>query len=259
MLIKSEIKSQSLVVGAQSTGERDSTYDATVGEIVERGKIISEPTFTLQPRHIVWIVSKESFRLPDSVTGLATLRTTWTHSGVLALNIGVVDPGWQGPLAAAIVNFSNEDFHITKGDTFLRLLFLEHKGTSAPSKMRTAPDYLRDIVDRSKHFSTTFLNMGALVDEVAKEIFTLPKLVVGLTILGTLLTFLSIFVPIAWTVWGGYVNSNAQVAGLTADVSNLKEKIKVLEDEQKPKPAVADVVQGRAKSSVLHAASSGKK
>lgn len=236
MLIKQQIANLNLVENAQGIGQRDSTYDATVGEIVVLGKSITEQTYTLEPRHIVWIVSKEKFALPDNVTGLATLRTTWTHSGVLALNVGVVDPGWHGPLGTILVNFSNVDFHIKKGEPFLRLLFLEHQSTGAKDVERDQPKYLRDIEQNSKLFSKTFLNMEALSDEVAKKIFALPKFVVILTFGAILIGALSIFAPIAWGVWSGYVNNNAQVSNLTAELSLLKEQVKALEDQQKLKP-----------------------
>ena len=37
---------------------------------------------------MVWVLSKEEFALPKDVTGLATLRTTFTKQGILALNVG---------------------------------------------------------------------------------------------------------------------------------------------------------------------------
>jgi deoxycytidine triphosphate deaminase len=230
MLTKTEIQAKKIVQGAQVKGERATTYDATVGDIIERGKIISEAQYTLRPRGIVWVVSQEEFHLPAEVTGLATLRTTWTHGGVLALNVGVVDPGWQGPLATAVVNFGNGDFTIKKGDPFLRLLFGEHPAVSPLKVVKKDRDaYIKDTVGNSKAFSTKFLNTDALIDEVASEILKFPKWVYALTILGILLTLLSIFAPIAYSVWTDRIKSETTIAVLTADVAEMKTKLAALE------------------------------
>jgi deoxycytidine triphosphate deaminase len=93
ILVRDEIEAKNIVHSAQVNGPRSTTYDATVGEIIIEGKSIQESSFTLLPRGIAWVISTEEFRLPSDVTGLATLKTTWTHNGVLALNLGIVDPG----------------------------------------------------------------------------------------------------------------------------------------------------------------------
>ncbi|MDO9014730.1 MAG: hypothetical protein Q7U84_08150 [Polynucleobacter sp.] len=254
MLEKQEIESLNLVQDIQANGQRASTYDATVGNIVVRGKIINEEAFTLEPRHIAWVISKESFNLPNNITGLATLRTGWTHRGVLALNVGIVDPGWHGPLGTIIVNFSNVDFDINKGEPFLRLLFHKHADTDACEVKKSQPDYIKDIRVRSNLFSDTFLDMGSLADDVAKKIFALPKLVVVLTFIGLIIAVMALFVPIAWDVWSKYEKNNAQ---LTAELDVLKEQVKSLQEEKKLAPVVAQNPD-KPKSSPPHATGKGE-
>lgn len=105
MLEKNEIAGLNIVQHSHVNGVRDSTYDATVGTIIKRGKDQGS-TYILEPRGVVWVVSQEEFHMPNNVTALATVRTMWAHKGVFALNVGVVDPGWNGPVATALVNFS---------------------------------------------------------------------------------------------------------------------------------------------------------
>jgi deoxycytidine triphosphate deaminase len=250
MLIQSEILSKGLVKNVQPIGLRDSTYDATVGEIIEQGKIISELEYTLKPRHIVWLTSNETFCLPSDITGLATLRTTWTHNGVLALNVGIVDPGWEGPLATAVVNFGEKNFYIKKGDAFLRLLFLEHQPTAVKALTNTKTDYINKAAINSKHFSATFLSMDSLVDEISREIFKMPTLGIWLTKVGVwlsaaalLLTLLSIYAPIAWSVWSDHAADTAKLSTLIQEVADLKEKTKTLEEKQKTQPLVLKEAQ----------------
>jgi deoxycytidine triphosphate deaminase len=76
ILVREEIDARQIIHHPQADGQRSTTYDATVGEIVMEGKSIEGHAFTLPPRGIVWVISKEEFHLPNDITGLATLRVT---------------------------------------------------------------------------------------------------------------------------------------------------------------------------------------
>ena len=148
VLTGDDIKELGIVSGSSAVGCRDTTYDATVGVIISEGSVFDGNTFVLPPRGIVWVVSAETFAIPEDVTGLATLKTQWTHAGVLALNVGVVDPGWNGPLSTALVNFSNSNFSITKGSPFFRLIFYPHEATGAEVNTFEMDAYVRDTISR---------------------------------------------------------------------------------------------------------------
>jgi hypothetical protein len=229
ILTSQQISQRGIVHNARQGALQPTTYNATVGEIISRGNPISAAHFDLPPRGIVWVVSNEEFELPDTVTGLATLKTTWTHDGILALNVGIVDPGWYGPLAAALVNFSKHPFTIHKDAQFLRIGFHEH-GTTGVGVTREQMDrYIAKIKDKSAKTADTFLDMTALSREVIDEIFTLPRWLtwltrVGLTvaIVGLVAAILAIFVPIAWDagkeLWGWHQT----IDHLQRDVNTLK-------------------------------------
>lgn len=249
MLTKSQIQTAGIVQHSHLNGERDSTYDATVGSIIKRGKDMGA-SYILPPRGVVWVVSQEEFKMPDTVTALATVRTTWAHKGVFALNVGVVDPGWNGPIATALVNFSTEPFTVSKNDPFLRLVFLQHNGTQAPTITKLRDDYVKHAELRSYSFADSFLSIDKVADEVKKKIFTGPNLGIGLTVLGLLLAFLAIFAPIAYTIYCNGADAKAEIAKLQQRVDGLetdekkrdetdkemshdRERITVLEIEQK--------------------------
>lgn len=192
ILTKSEIESEGLVIDAVDTSRRSTTYDATIGEFVRDGECLDGKSFRLEQRGIVWVVSKETFKFGVNHTGLATLKTTLTHKGILALNVGIIDPGWEGPLATALVNFSGSAVEIKRGDPFFRVLVMKHKNTNADMICREKFSYTAEIVDKSRHFSETFLNTHSLVDEVAAAVFKLPKLAVVIGWAGLGLAFASI-------------------------------------------------------------------
>lgn len=224
LLISDEIKTKAIVDGAVEAGKRGTTYDATVGIIIKNGAEQGEK-YTLKPREIVWAVSAENFCLPLNVTGLATLRTTWTHEGILALNVGVVDPGWNGPLSAALVNFSSKEFTIEKGAGFLRMLFHEHKQSSSTPITVTPATYKDQTLSRSRLFSDSFLSMDQLVSEVSGQIYGAPRWINRLTFVGLLLAALSIFAPLAWSVWS---DSSKTTADLQSRIGVLEKELEEL-------------------------------
>jgi deoxycytidine triphosphate deaminase len=159
ILTSDEIEKLKIVQNRIPEGARSTTYDATVGEIIHEGVTYEGTSYVLPPRGMVWVVSRETFSLPPDITGLATLRTSWTHNGILALNVGIVDPGWSGQLAAALVNFSSTNFEVIRGKGFLRVLFIKHGATDAKKTEKTEGTYLDEIRDKSARIPSTFLNI----------------------------------------------------------------------------------------------------
>jgi deoxycytidine triphosphate deaminase len=89
----------------------------------------------------------------------------------LALNVGIVDPGWNSHLATALVNFSNTNFEIERGEAFLRVLFISHAKTNAKDIIIDRKAYLGQIRDKSSKIPNTFLDLESLADEVLKRLW----------------------------------------------------------------------------------------
>lgn len=241
VLIAQEIANRGIVRDGVEAGKRPTTYDATVGCIIQEGKEISQNNFKLAPRGIVWVISAETFDVPDNATGLATLRTTWTHDGLLALNVGIVDPGWNGPLAAAVVNFSQDSFMINKGDSFLRVVFHGHGPAHAPKIEKTREQYNRDILAKSVKFSPTFLHMDKLVSEVSDEVFSLPRWAQYIALFGFVVALLAIFVPISVSVFTDYYVGPKNIERLESEIDDLKTDKKLADETEAMKKQITDL------------------
>jgi deoxycytidine triphosphate deaminase len=138
-----------------------SSFDLTIGKIFgANGQEIIE-TFKLRPGHMVQVMSEEVFQLQNNVTGHVTYKTSLTRIGVWALTVGIVDPGWSGPIATTLLNFSRTDFAVQRGDPFLRVSFFEHDEVPAKS-LRKSPsesEYAKGVSQLAvTKFSKTFLN-----------------------------------------------------------------------------------------------------
>lgn len=204
-------------------GMRDSSYDATVGTIIIDGTQVG-PTYTVPPRGVIWVVSEEEFHIPNNITALAALRTTWAHKGIFALNVGVVDPGWKGPVATALVNFSTEDFSVSHGDPFMRLVFFEHAPTHSTLVATTPSGYLRQVKKNSRDFSKSFLNMEALVDDVSQKIFALPKLGVVAAWIAIIIAIFATIIPIAYSLISGIYDDKLSMVKIEQRLEALEEK-----------------------------------
>jgi dUTPase len=229
VLTKAQIGAASIVVNGVQAGQRDTTYDATVGEILVDGNTVTEAEYRLPRRGVAWVVSAEEFHLPENVTGLATLRTTWTHEGVLALNVGVIDPGWEGPVATALVNFSDKEFVVKKGEGFFRILFLDHPTTGAAVKSMSRSEYLLKMRLQSTRTTSSFLNMKSLANEVTDEVLVTPRWLnrfsfwgLALGFLALILAIIGIFVPIAYGVSSDWAARKEQLETLKGEVERIK-------------------------------------
>jgi deoxycytidine triphosphate deaminase len=177
MIVGNDILSRGLVTGGGVENLKNSTFDLTVGEIVPIGKKAirarrKDPQISpyfLEPREMVWVLSKEEFNIPANVTGMATLRTTFTKQGILALNVGIIDPMFKGPISTALINFSDRPREIRLGDKFFRIAFFEHADISAfyrGSENVERAAYIRQLENVSyADFSASFMNIPAFDDE----------------------------------------------------------------------------------------------
>lgn len=147
---------------------QSTSFDLTVGAIIDHnGKKVEGP-FILKPGNMVQVCTAEVFDLPSDVTGHVTYKTTQTQKGIWALTVGIVDPGWDGPISTTLLNFSRVDYPISEGDAFLRVSLFEH--TSVPDKsLREAPtpeNYLANVQKLAGTiFPKTFLDTDEIISK----------------------------------------------------------------------------------------------
>ena len=124
LLSGEEIESNKLVIDSIDKNlYRASTYDLSVGEIIPAGSASGGSAYNLPPGGTVRVVSKEMLKSPDGITGHALLKNELCRHGVLAINIGVVHSGFEGPLSSILINFGKGNFVVKQGDPFLRISF----------------------------------------------------------------------------------------------------------------------------------------
>ncbi len=124
---------------------------------------------------MVWVLSKEEFNMPSNITGLATLKTAFTKDGILALNVGIIDPMFTGPISTALINFSDRPRQIRIGSKFFRLIFSEHENVSdfhIEDESINFGDYIRELKEKSyADFAPSFLNIPSFDDKYYTDKF----------------------------------------------------------------------------------------
>ena len=212
-----------------------SSYDLTVGLIIDiDGRNVTSP-YRLKPGEMVQVVTRQVFRLPKGVTGHVTCKTSLTQQGIWALTVGIVDPGWDAPIATTLLNFSRVDYTVQTGDPFLRVSLFEHdevKEEYLRHKPNDVDGYMKGLrKSAATLFPKTFLNSEAIAME-AGDIVTRQvrnKTLLYLPIIALLFAVLQTFVSVgpAWFPgWGGA--SLERVHQLEKDLQSLRSELELL-------------------------------
>jgi deoxycytidine triphosphate deaminase len=166
-----DIKSLGLIAGASEDGFRAVSYDLHVGRIIDPdGK--TRASYRIPPQGIVEVIAKERVALPDDVVGHVSVKTSLCNDGLLALNIGIVDPAYQGKVSSFLVNFGKNPYMLSVGEAFLRATFerLHRASSFTKAVSKTDEEYTRE---RRKQvvsgFGRTFLNTEEVIDKFVEE------------------------------------------------------------------------------------------
>lgn len=178
MLIVQEKDKKPLLSDYCRDNGRGSTYDLRIGAIIQAdaGRTVTrfdknpDARVSVPPQGIVWLVSRECLQLPDNVTCQVDLVNGVSRLGLLAVNTGVIDPNFNGPISTALINFSNVTRDLQINDRFFRVTFFKHaKVQKAPFKI-VWEDYIRNLIKESREFPSTFLDIAKIDQNIEKEV-----------------------------------------------------------------------------------------
>ncbi|RJT16057.1 dCTP deaminase domain-containing protein [Rahnella inusitata] len=237
----------------------NSSIDLTVGEVVfkdENGEFITGTGTTIDPQQSMLIISDEIINVPSDYIAYVFLKNRLSQRGLLALNTGIIDSNYTGPISTLIINFSNVNAAIPSGRNrdereFFRVVF--HKIDSSPLalpnierqvlyKNKKYNSYKKRVTKNLKSLPKTFLEPTVLKTQIKKEIyekiseFSLVKVGLMIAAIGLFFTLIS-GVKDLWFGWKYDVEKNIseqqkyeiKINGLNADVEDLKKRIHDLE------------------------------
>ncbi len=192
-----------------------SSFDLSIGKIYDKTGAEVKGPFTLKPGHMVQVVSAEVFALSNKITGHVTYKTGLTRMGIWALTVGIVDPGWDGPIATTLLNFSKVEHTIHVGDKFLRVSLFEHDPVPLTTIRHSPPldDYLKDVQClAASRFPSTFLNSDQIAEDAGKAVMNRirTEALTWLGITAILFTLIQVFAP---PLYRAVENSTQSVTG----------------------------------------------
>jgi deoxycytidine triphosphate deaminase len=235
-----------IIQDGQPENFRAISYDLTIGKVIvttgrKRNSVI------LKPQGIVEVVSRETVKVPKNVVGYAMVKTSLCSEGILPLNIGIIDPGYEGPLSATLLNFGKKPFALSRGKVFLRLTFHDcEESEIAKTTSYSYKAYVDDRVQKVLNFDETFLNLKNTAEQATRHVFAkFVPYVSGLAFMLAMFAFLV-------TLGVGYVNrgvwstredlkqdvlsdlKRSELDGLKIELNNLKEAV---QRASQPSPA----------------------
>ena len=249
MLTGESIRAAGLVLDGLDAGYRGSSYDVHIEDIIADDGALRD-SFKMPPQGIVQVISRERVRVPTGMTGLANVKTGLCNEGLLALNSGVIDPGYEGRISSFLLNFSNKPRLLTRGEAFLRLQFMiMAEDTATPPQPHDDDAYIAERRRQSATLSATFLNLEAVVEATTTDLFARWRTQI-LTIAGsvalilTALTFFlnwgSLYLVKNWLQPSDTVRAeilrntvNDQTERLVKVNNDLRARIEILENQIK--------------------------
>ncbi len=183
----------------------------------------------ITPQQVAIAVSTEDVAMIAGFVGLVQPKTSLCNEGILCLNTGVVDPGFDGPISSTIINFSKENKFLAFGESFLRLTVTDLSGVGSNLATPSAVEresYLRTRAADSARLPKTFMDIeklhGDFVKSVEKEVLGRQSTLIGkwIAIIG--------FVALIWNL-AAYVIFQRETAGVENRAASLSLDIAKLE------------------------------
>ena len=191
MLLNSkQIKDKGLICNDKTDNYKSASYTLQVGKIIDEKDNTLNSHF-IPPRGLVTVVSKETLNIPDGVLCYTTLKNELSLRGLLAINVGIVDPGWNAPISSAVMNFGKNNYKIEEGSKFLRVTFHSFdKDENNPPKEEKYT-FEKYVNERKNNHELVFSKNFLLLDKLLVEVFSENKYII-FTVLGVIIALFSL-------------------------------------------------------------------
>ena len=122
-----------------------SSIDLHVGEIFLPGNsptaVVPHKEYELPPGHSVIVVIHEVLDIPADIGAAAFPLAGRGQRGLLMMNPGHIDPGYEGKLWFSFINLGRESFLLSQGHRVATVLFWSlSAGSERPWKGRCGPE-----------------------------------------------------------------------------------------------------------------------
>jgi deoxycytidine triphosphate deaminase len=134
-------------------GSRDWTGPTTAGDL-----------YPVKPGELVWVRTIEKVSMPTDICASWWQTNRLSRQGLMLVNMSMVEPGYQGPLACLFVNFGKRPV-ILEPDTVIAKLVFNRLGAPAQTPLHlheTSLTYDRKLFRSAMDAPVTFLDVGTI-------------------------------------------------------------------------------------------------
>lgn len=151
-----------------------SSLDLHVGEIfIPSENEISRDSYCLSSGQTVIITTSEELNLKSNISAFGFPPDKLSQNGILMVNLGHIDPGWQGKIKFVLINVGKEDYPIQKNAIVSTFLFYElDENVKVDYKQRrqgTPFPILPNVLNITKSLSKDFLDIDKRVNDIVKK------------------------------------------------------------------------------------------
>jgi dCTP deaminase len=219
------------------------SLDLHVGEIYLPDKSQkSRDKYCLSSGQTVIITTSEELFLPSNISAFGFPPDNLSQNGIIMVNLGHIDPGWEGRIKFILINVGKEDYPIKKNDVVATFLFYELEGDVKVNYSQRRPNISFPIQPDIKNLTSVlykdFLDVDKRANDIVKK--TVNKNTVINSLIGTiavaLFTALGYFYSSSNTDKINDIDKQVQILRndygynkLYMQVDSLKKKIDFLE------------------------------
>ena len=218
--------------------------------------VSSDSVENLKPQQCAYLISKQFIRIPKGYIAYVFLKNRMCQRGLLALNTGIIDQDYYGPISTLVINLSKKHAAIPNENypndrSFFRVVFhkFDSNGANEPSSevsedhlvfsqaFHSYDEYLGGCKSKLRDYPENFLNAAALEKRLQGEIekkagdFSMKKLSVYLALLAVVFTLLPMLKDYFFTWKFDLKDYSHQVIQNQNTMEKLTKQIQTLEEE----------------------------
>lgn len=127
--IINEMENGRLIKKADRKSVEPCSYDMKIGTIFRDGQIVNEShpkaneQVMVQPGEVISVFTLEELDLPNNIAATAFAMNSQSSRGLLVLNPGHIDPGFEGPLTVKALNLRKVPLALSRVDPIFTVVF----------------------------------------------------------------------------------------------------------------------------------------
>lgn len=177
-----------------------SSLDLHIGDIfVPNENPISREHYCLSAGQTVVVTTTEELNLKSNISGFGFPPDKLSQNGILMVNLGHIDPGWQGKVKFVLINVGKEDYPIKKNDIVATFLFFELDEDVEKNYAQRRPNSTFPLTP----------DVSSIVNSLSKDFLDVnkrAKRIVNKKI--TVISIISTFVVVGITSFGFFLNNS---------------------------------------------------